>query len=311
MRTRPRSDIAHTRLPVLLAASLLAATLLAACGDLPQPFAGNPGRNARRLAQPPPARLVVEPASAALLPNAGVTGFATALAEALVGREVPAVAAFGRAGEWRLVTTAELTAGQVLPSYAVRDPQGAAKGAVQGTPVPASEWQVASPAVLQREAAASAPAIAALLDRIEAQRQGSDPNSLVNRPTRVAVGSVTGAPGDGNTALAREMRSALAKRGAVMQERAQDADFVVAGQVRAVAEKPGITRIELQWIVTDAQGRDVGHTVQLNDVPDDAVGGLWGEVATAAVQAVADGVRDLILRQVERFGHDAALPPAS
>ena len=50
---------------------LLLPLLFAACGDLPEPFLGNPGENGRRLAQPPTPRLAVPPPANALLPSDG------------------------------------------------------------------------------------------------------------------------------------------------------------------------------------------------------------------------------------------------
>ena len=51
-------------------AMLAVLALLAGCGDLPRPFAGNPGAMARRLSQPPPARLAVPVPTDALLAEA-------------------------------------------------------------------------------------------------------------------------------------------------------------------------------------------------------------------------------------------------
>ena len=56
--------------------------LFAACGDLPEPFLGNPGATARKLAQPPTARLAVPPPADALLPDDATQLFAAALARA-------------------------------------------------------------------------------------------------------------------------------------------------------------------------------------------------------------------------------------
>src|SRR5664279_3210399 len=57
----------HRALPILLSLRLLAALaaplLLAACGDLPEPFIGNPGAMARRLAMPMTPMLAVPPPS--------------------------------------------------------------------------------------------------------------------------------------------------------------------------------------------------------------------------------------------------------
>ncbi len=292
---------------------MLPLLLLASCGDLPQPFAGNPGATARRLAQPPPSRLLVLPATDALLPDAGVTAFPVALASALQDRGVPAVAAYAHTGDWRLVVTAELQADRVVPRFAVQNPLGKPQGAVQGPPVQADQWTAGDRAMLTSEAAAAAPGISDLLDRIEAAREESDPNSLLNRPARVAVQGVTGAPGDGNTSLAHEVSLHLAAGGVVLQHATAGADYVVRCEVRSVPASPGVTRIELQWIVTDAQGREAGRVVQINEVPSAAIAGLWGEVAIAAGQEAAGGVRDVIdkqLRAPSNVGR-AKPPPAS
>lgn len=296
------------------AGALLLAALLAGCGGLPQPFAGNPGATARRLAEPPPGRLLVLPADNALLPDSGVTGFPTAVAAALQDRGVPAVGAYPHKGDWRLLITAELKADQVVPHFAVQNPLGKPQGAVQGPPVPAAQWSAGAVPVLTAEAQAAAPAISDLLDRIEAAREESDPNSLLNRPTEVTIKGVTGAPGDGDASLAREVRMHLAAGGIVLHQQPGDADFVVQGLVQAVPEPQGVLRIELQWVVTDAQGREAGRVVQINEVPAEAVTGLWGEVAMAAGQEAASGIRDVIdkqLRAPRNFGPGKPAAPAA
>ena len=67
----------------------LALLALAACGDLPQPFRGNPGGMAGRLAVPPPYRLAVSPPETALLSADESEAFARAIAEALLRRVGP------------------------------------------------------------------------------------------------------------------------------------------------------------------------------------------------------------------------------
>lgn len=269
------------------------------CGGLPRPFEGNPGATALRLAQPPPARLVVEPASAALLSNNDQYRFANALAASLDDREVPAVPAFGRQGEWRLVTTADLRNGQVVPHYAVQDPKGAVKGGMDGAPVDANAWATPTPDLLKHEAELATPGLVTLLDHIEAQREQADPHSLLNRPPRVLVGGVIGAPGDGNASLALEMGRELAKKNEVVVDTRADADFIVSGHVNAVPVRSDVTRIELIWTVMDMQGHENGKIVQLNEVPTGFVSGLWGDTAIAAAQEAAGGVQEVILKFLE------------
>ena len=96
--------------------------LLSACGDLPQPYRGQPGALAERLARPPAYRLAVPAPSAALLPNAEAEAYARALTEALVAAEVPAVTGDERLPlDWVVETTAAREGRNVVPRYVLRD----------------------------------------------------------------------------------------------------------------------------------------------------------------------------------------------
>lgn len=278
--------------------ALILLALLAGCGPLPQPFAGHPGTLAQRLTQPPPARLDVPPPSAALLTGTGVAAYQAAVVAALQAEEIPAVADVARVGDWRLVATAETRGNTIVPVFIVADPVGAAKGRTEGAPIDAALWMQGQPAILARAASAAAPGIGALLTRIEAERQLSDPNSLVNRPARVFVPDVTGAPGDGNRQLARNLRRQLPQVGETVQDTAAGADFTVQGEVRTAVGAGGAQRIEIQWIVTDAQGREAGRIAQLNEVTPGSLDRYWGDTALAVAQEAAGGVRDVIQNQL-------------
>ncbi len=291
---------------LLLLAGLLA---LAGCGDLPQPFAGRPGATAQALLAPPPARLAVpvpEP-SKALLPAAAATAYAGAITDALVAREVPAVAGPVRRGDWRLDVAAERGAGVVTPVFTVDDPDGKPQGSVKGPPVPADAWSGSTPDALRQEAASAGGLIADLLTQIEAIRRRSDPNSLVNRAPRVAVPDVTGAPGDGNRSLALELRRLLPQQGEMVQATPQGADFTVAGTVHTSPGPNDTMQVDIEWHITDAAGHDLGKVVQLNDVPQGTLDGHWGDVALAVAQEAAGGIKQVIDKQT---GAAASAPPA-
>lgn len=300
---------------------------LTACGDYPQPLMGHPGRVGARLAVPPPPRLVVPPPSAALLTSEDATRLAADLAQALDDKEVPAVARAATAADWRLSVTAELQetgprGPMVIVTYTVRNPRGIAQGSSTAPPVSAQTWSMATPVALQLVAARDAPAIATLLGRIEAAVQLSDPNSLVNRPPRIDLTGVTGAPGDGDIALEKNMSAQLAGLGLVVQNTSQGADFSLAATVTMTPVIPNQTRVEIAWIVHDIYSREVGHLVQMNDIPQGSLDHYWGDVAEAIAQEAAGGVREVIINQTAsrhigtQPGHgapSAALPlvPAS
>ncbi len=283
------------------------AAALAGCGDLPQPFLGNPGATAMRLAQPPPSRLAIPLPADSLLTDSAARAWTSALAAALLAQDLPASANEGRRGDWRLQLSAAVQGDTVVPTYTVLDPKGASQGASEGPPVPAREWAAGQPATLQAAAEAEAPKVVAMLGGIEARRQRSDPRSLLNRPPVLFFKGVTGAPGDGNVALARQMTTRLPGLGDVVQDAAKGADFSVEGQVKTAPGAGKTTRIEIQWIINDVQGRERGRVVQLNEVPVGSLDLYWGEVAIAVATEAAGGVHEVV---VQASGRGSQATPA-
>jgi hypothetical protein len=277
-------------------AALLAAALLAACGDLPQPFRGNPGGNAGTLSAPPAYRLTIDPPTTALLSEPQARGFAEALSTALLAAEVPAAAEAPLPLDWRLTVEARTENGFVTPRYRLTDPDGQAQGTAEGRRIAARDWSDASPEVLRRAAQDAAPRVADLLLRAEAARKGTDPAALaVAGPPRIYVPMVRGAPGDGNQALTARLREALAQQGMLVQETTQGARFAVTGQV-IVADQPATRtqRVELLWTVSRNDGEDLGRVLQLNEVPTGVLERFWGDVAFAAATEAAGGVRTVV-----------------
>ena len=272
---------------------LLALLGLAACGDLPRPFAGNPGATARRLSVPPPARLAVPTPTNAMLDDAAAPRLADALAHRLDDLAVPAFAGPAHPGDWGLRANATLAGSDIQPGFTLFDSAGKEQGHVSAHPVPAADWSQASPATLDQLATAAAPNVSALLTRLQALRAQSDPNSLLNRAPRVFIGAVTGAPGDGNRALAVQLRSALGQSGALLVDDRSDADITVRAEIHVVDENATTQRVEVQWIVESPRG-ERGRVVQVNEVPHGTLDGLWGDVALVVARQAATGIRRII-----------------
>ena len=251
--------------------------LLTGCGGLPQPFFGNPGREGNLLAAPPPARLAVPPPPQSLLSDAGSEAWAKATAKALADLALPASYGPATKGDWRLVLSATLRGPDVIPAYEVVDPAGASQGTAQGAPVSAEAWSNDGDPILQAAATQAAPGIDALLARIQAARLHADPNSLQNRPARVYVAGVTGAPGDGDQSLDAQIKLKLGNYGITVQDTASGADYRVRCEVHTSPGSGGQLKVELQWIVDDARG-ERGKVVQLNEVPGGSLDRYWGEM---------------------------------
>lgn len=276
---------------------------LAACGDLPTPFMGNPGANARRLLVPLSPMLAVQTPTDALLPQAASQALAKDLAATLQAAEVPALARTPHETDWRLVTKAQARGSSVVPTYTVFDPKGEDQGTVEGKAVPMEAWASANPLTLKNVATEASSKVSTLLTRIRVARDRADPNSLYNRPAKVMVADVTGAPGDGNIALTRQMKAQLGQFGPQIQDSATGADFVVRGEVKVVPEPPKQERVEIQWVITTGTGDERGRVIQLNEIPAGTLSGYWGDIAVAVVNEASAGVNDVLLQQAGRRNH--------
>jgi hypothetical protein len=273
----------------------LALLALAACGDLPQPFRGNPGGMAGRLVVPPPYRLAIPIPEAAMLTATESEAFAKAMAEALLKREVPAVADTPLPLDWRLAVDMRLEGNRVVPRYALFDPDGAPQGVAEGSAIPARDWARPNAALFADVANDAARRAADLLLRAEAARKSTAPSALTAAgPPRVYLLPVRGAPGDGNESLTARMRDSLGDNGILAQEVADGAGFATDGRVNVVPVGRGMQRVEILWIVSRRDGQELGRVLQMNEIPAGLLDRHWGDVAFAAAAEAAGGVQRVI-----------------
>jgi hypothetical protein len=291
---------------------LLAA--LAGCGTLPQPFLGRPGVEGARLAVPPPPMLIVPPPRNAMLGNRAAALYARDMARALVARDVPSLARPASKYEWHLAMAARLAGGRVEPDFTIIGPNGKIYGRAAGVPAAAADWAEGAPSVLHANAEAAAPALIRQLRMINAAVQRSNPDSLENRPARVRFTGVSGAPGDGDHALALNIRHDLPGLGIVLVNRRQDADFVLSGLVKASPRPGGQDVVELDWLLRDTGGRFIGKVSQLHDLRRADMVPYWGDVAAAAAGQAAGGIKQVIANATLKKTpgrHPAARPAAA
>jgi len=291
------------RFRLLLRLALLPPLFLAACGDLPEPFLGNPGATARRLAVPATPLLVVPPPSKALLPAPAETDYADLLALSLQKEEVPSLARPAHKGDWALLVTAERQGDSIIPHYAIDDPNGKQLGVIDGAPTPAPGWITGAPWTLGQAAHDAVPKVLALMLSLRATRDRANPNSLLNRAARVYVPEVQGAPGDGDTALSRLIRAQLAQFGPLVQVTPEGADFVVQGQVKVTNVANAQQRVEIVWTVSRPSGVVNGKVSQLQDLPAGTVDRYWGDIAGAVTQEASGGIDEVIERFIDRAGN--------
>lgn len=279
------------RRPFLLALLLI----LGACSNSITPHWGNPGAASRLLAIPLAVRLAIRPPPEALLDDTNARLLADAVAEGLQAADVPAIATEAPLPlDWKLDITAAVSGTSVQPRFMIRNADGREQGAVETTPVPARNWTEATPELISTVAAQAIPRVTQLLLSVQAARASASPAAIMAGPTRLRVIPITGAPGDGNTALNSRLRTFLSNQGYVMQDTAEGAAFAVTAEVSVLPVNPATQRVEIQWIVSRRDGHELGRVVQLNEVPAGSLSRFWGDVAYVAAEQAAGGVQTII-----------------
>lgn len=242
-------------------------------------------------------RIVVVPSSETLLSPIANQVYAEAVSAALQNQEIPAVAGAPRPGDWRLALRTVRQGAMVTPVFGLLSPAGREQGAEHVRAVPLEAWRRGQPAMLRDVAKEAAPRVTRLLAAVDAARRQTAPTSLDNRPRRVAVVEVTGAPGDGDVSLLRLMRAKLAQLGPVVQESAAEADFVVKARVTYRPVNARTQHIRIVWLIQNARGEEVGRIEQQNDVPKGTLDRYWGDVAVVVTDEAAVALRDVIMNQ--------------
>jgi Mrp family chromosome partitioning ATPase len=197
-----------------------------------------------------------------------------------------------------------VTGEELVPAGAAKDPWQAVTGAVTQSIADKTTGQLASWLQANHRPSGAAPMsgappsygqpIAAARPRAEPASANTTTASLQPMGEVAAIiPAVSGAPGDGNTALSSALQRELSRQGVTMANR-PGASYRIEGKVVVGPAQAGKQSIQIDWLVRDPQGRSLGTVSQKNEIPEGSLDGTWGNTADAAAGAAAQGIIKLL-----------------
>lgn len=112
--------------------------------------------------------------------------------------------------------------------------------------------------------------------------------------TGVFIGTIEGAPGDGNVALKRALDYTLKQRGVVIADKQGPGTLLVRGKIEIGKPVGPLQAIRLNWGLFQPDGSEIGTVTQENDIPAGSLDKSWGETALFAAEGAVDGLKPLI-----------------
>ncbi len=292
-----RAFVIGCRNPGSRLAILILAALLAACQPLPHPFADD---------RPPAALLKVHDVAGVSIapvegkPAAVAEKLGAAVASALLKRDIPASDKTTSLRSYQLygrVAESHPQSGNATVSayWRLYDAKGRTVGEHSARlEAPTGEWESASARPIELLAGLSADGLAPLLEE-EAPVAAARESGGAGR-TRIAIGDISGAPGDGAKSLAAAVAAVLKQQDLAIVEKGDKADLTIDGEVSVTPVKANQQHVKIVWHVRRADGAEIGTAGQENDVPRGILDGPWGDLAYNIAIAAGDGLMQLVAR---------------
>ena len=281
---------------------------VAACGKLPRPFepgAKDPNNPLLTLQDSP--GVVVAPIYDA--PPELAAPLADGLAEFLRAQDVPATAAdilnSGNLLEgWYLQTDTPAGQTTVVIEWRLSDKTGAELLALESrVGMPTAALAKDPQPLIKRMTANVAPKVAdAMIGEQTAQIDASAPS--------LAIGDITGAPGDGNAALRRAFSAVLHRTEITITKSPEGAMATLDSIVQVTPHSEKEDEVRLVWTIRDSEQKTFAVLKQENRVRKGRLAHRWGSMAFD----VALALRRQIVETMRRLGNSSsgglALPPA-
>jgi hypothetical protein len=290
--------------------------LLFGCQPLPHPFADDR----------PPAALLKIPGTAAVAiapikgsPRPIAAGLGPAMADALLKRDIPATDKTTSRNSYHLygvLTESRPRDGksEITAQWRLQDARGRTVGEHRArAEAETGEWLAGHQGQIERLAALSAEGIASLLQdepagtaapalppvtpsRATAARPAEPAVSAADRSARVrvAIGKLSGAPGDGSASLKAALATVLKRQELTIVEGGGKSDMQIDGEISVAPARRDTQHIKIVWRVRRSDGTEIGTVGQENDIPRGLLDGPWGDVAYSVAIAAGDGIAQLV-----------------
>lgn len=280
----------------------------AGCGKLPKPF--EPGARDRnnpllRLQDSP--GVVVAPVYDA--PSDISAPVAERVAEALRRQDIPATAAgvlnSGNLLEgWYRLENSGNGLAAIIIEWRLSDKAGAELLFFESrVPLPIAALTEDMAPRIDQIATSIAPRVARTM--IGEQTAALD----ITGPT-LAIGDISGAPGDGNAALHRAFTAVLRRTELQIVPSANAAIAKLDGVVQVKPASDKEDQVRLVWTIRDSDQKTVAVFKQENRVPKDRLARRWGSMAFNIALALRGQIVDTIQRLETSTSGGLALPPA-
>lgn len=268
--------------------------LLAACGEIPRPFAQDrPALTDAILTVNDSAGIYVEPVQGTA--PGQEPAVAEAMAESLRSLEILANAQHAGKRNYHLLGDARDTeiqgeTARVSIAWTLKSPDGIVIGQDRISLVlPLAAWQQPDAKGLARSFTTTATKLAGLLQ--------DDPASLrAVAPTAIVLRMAEGAPSDGDKLLPRTLQFLMKQKNypVTLEAGKTPAPAVQPVVMMSPAQTPGFQHIAIHWRVFNADGGLLGSVDQENDIPTGSLDRSWGELAGIVAQAAVGDILKLL-----------------